>query len=144
VSDHSFVLDASATLAWAFDEDGLGETLGALIQDSTPVVPWLWRLEVTNAILVKERRKILSSAEGTRLLGLLDDLGVEVVGEPANRSLAALAQLARSGALSSYDATYLELAIALQMPLLTTDAALHRAAVAAGVAPLWSPPSDAP
>ena len=42
----------------------------------TPVVPWLWCLEVTNAILVKERRKVVSPAEGAQLLGLFDELGV--------------------------------------------------------------------
>ncbi len=142
MSGNAFVLDASATLAWAFDEDGFGEVLGGLIRDSTPVVPWLWRLEVTNAILVKERRKILSPADGTRLLGLLDELGVEVVGEPVTRTLAALAELARAHDLSSYDATYLELAIALEAPLLTTDVALRRASIACGVALLWSPPDQ--
>lgn len=138
MSGPRFVLDASATLAWAFNEHGRGETFGSLIKDATPVVPWLWCLEVTNAILVKERRKVVLPTEGTRLLGLLDNLGVQVVGEPATRKLNALAQLARSHELSSYDATYLELAIALASPLFTTDAALQRAAAACGVPLIWS------
>lgn len=129
-----------ASLASAFDEDGRGQTFGAVIKDASPVGPWLWCLEVKNAILVKERRKVVSQAEGARLFGLLDDLGIELTGEPAPRRLASLAQLARSHDLSSYDAVYLELAIALALPLFTTDVALKRAATSCGVPLVWSLP----
>ena len=46
---------------------------------------------------------------------------------------AALLALALRFGLSSYDAAYLELALRLQLPLATTDAALREAAVASGV-----------
>lgn len=133
MSASSFVLDASATLAWCFNEDGLGARLASLIGGAQPVAPWLWRLEVANAIMVKERRKLISVAEGARLLALLDDLGVEIAGEPASRTVASIAQLARRHQLSSYDAVYLELATTSALPLLTTDAALRDAAGREGV-----------
>lgn len=129
----SFVLDASATIAWVFDEEGLGEVIGALIRDGVPVVPPLWHLEIANAILVKERRRVVSPAEAIRLLGLLDDLGVQVVGDPIGRSALSIAATARPLGLSSYDAVYLELAVSLAVPLLTTDRALGEAAARMGV-----------
>ena len=42
-------------------------------------------------------------------------------------------QLARRYRLSSYDASYLELALRMALPLATLDADLHRAASKAGV-----------
>lgn len=128
MSARSFVLDASATLAWCFDEDGLGSSLASIIADATPIAPWLWRLEMANAIVVKERRKVLSVADGARLLELIDALGVMIVGEPSTRTLASIAALARRHQLSAYDAVYLDLAISASRPLLTTDDALRKAA----------------
>ena len=133
MSARSFVLDASATLAWCFDEDGLGSRIGSIIGESKPMAPWLWRLEVANAIMVKERRRILSAADGARLLDLLDALGVEVVGEPPGRTISSIANLARRHQLSSYDAVYLELAASASLPLLTTDDPLRAAAKREGV-----------
>ena len=45
----------------------------------------------------------------------------------------ATAQLAKAHNLTAYDATYLELALRLAMPLATSDAALIRAAEREGV-----------
>jgi predicted nucleic acid-binding protein len=127
-----FVVDASATLAWLLREAD-GERIKQLIFQGAPVVPWLWRIEVANTLLVQERRKRLSEAHGTGLLRLVDEMDVEVVPEPGTRSLVTLAQFARPHQLTSYDAVYLELAVIRNLPLLTLDRNLRSAAERIGL-----------
>lgn len=127
-----FIVDASATLAWLLHEAN-GEPVRRLILQGDPIVPWLWRLEVANTILVLERRKRLTQTHATGLLGLVDEVEVEVVPEPGGRSLVALAQFARPHQLTSYDAVYLELAMQRNRPLLTLDKNLRSAAERIGL-----------
>lgn len=127
------VLDASVTLAWLFNAGGRGLSLDRQIESLGLVAPWLWRLEVVNVVLLRERRGQLSEAQSSRLLQCLEALEVEIIGEPGTRSLNGLAQTARPHLLTAYDAIYLDLAIALALPLLTDDEALRRAAGTVGV-----------
>jgi predicted nucleic acid-binding protein len=127
------VIDASSTLAWLFDEDEGGGRLKSILAASDLVAPWLWRLEVTNVILVRERRKVLTEAQASTLLRLIDELTIELAGEPTTRTAAGLAQIARPHQLSTYDATYLDLAVRLGLPLLTRDNNLRAAAKRVGV-----------
>jgi predicted nucleic acid-binding protein len=64
---------------------------------------------------------------------LLDELPVEFIPEPAGRTSASLAQIARPYQLSAYDAVYLDLADRLGLPLFTRDNNLRSAAARAGV-----------
>lgn len=57
----STVIDASATLAWLYDEQPLSAREHALISEGNLIVPSLWRLEVVNSVLVRERRGVSSS-----------------------------------------------------------------------------------
>lgn len=127
------LIDASITLAWLFDEGGRGAALDRQIEPLTLVAPWLWRLEVVNVILVRERRRQITPAQGTRLLDALEGMEVEIVGEPASRTLGSLAQTARPHQLSAYDAVYLDFAISLDLPLFTDDHNLQSAAKRMGV-----------
>ena len=128
------VIDASVTLAWLFGEEDQSEAAQERLSDAALVAPTLWRLEVVNAILVKERRKHITPAQGTRFLQLLEALDIEVVGEPTARSMEQLALFARPHQLSAYDAVYLELATILGLPLWTYDSNLTKAAKKLGVA----------
>lgn len=127
------LIDASVTLAWLFDEGGRGPALDRQIERLELVAPWLWRLEVVNVILVRERRRQITPAQGTRFLEALEGVAVEIVGEPVNRSLGSLAQTARPHQLSAYDAVYLDFAISLDLPLFTDDHNLRIAAESMGV-----------
>src|SRR5690606_19250489 len=122
-----FVVDASAALAWLLNEPH-GESVRQFMFRGQPVAPWLWRLEVANTLLVQERRKQISQADATKLLMLADEVEIEMVPEPSSRTLLELAHLARLHQLTSYDAVYLELAIAQNLPLLTLDKNLRAAA----------------
>lgn len=50
------VLDASVTLAWLFNEAGRVPALDGQIEPLGLVAPWLWRFEVVNVVLLRERR----------------------------------------------------------------------------------------
>jgi predicted nucleic acid-binding protein len=128
-----FVIDASVTLAWLFDEDSSANRIGAILDGAELVAPWLWRLEVVNVILVRERRKLLSIARGAQLLELLEDWAVEMMGEPPSRSLTGLAAAARPHQLSAYDAIYLDVAMSQGLPLFTGDNNLRNTAVRIGL-----------
>lgn len=128
-----FIIDSSVTLAWLFDEDHSTGRIEAVLKDAELVAPSLWRLEIVNVILVKQRRKLLTVAQGTHLLEVLEDWTVEVLAEPPTRSLTGLAALAQPHQLSAYDAVYLDLALSLGLPLFTRDNNLEAAAMRIGL-----------
>ncbi len=131
----SFVLDASITLAWVF-EDERDETVEALfdrVSETGAHAPGLWPLEVLNALAMAERRKRIDSDRRLRLAALLRELPVAIDAETTTHAWATTAQLASRWRLTIYDSAYLELALRLNLPLATRDAALHAAASAAGL-----------
>jgi predicted nucleic acid-binding protein len=67
-------------------------------------------------------------------LSLLESLPFEVDGISPGRMFAEIFALARKHQLSTYDASYLDLALRRQLPLATQDKALIRAAADCGVA----------
>lgn len=131
----NFVLDASVTLAWCFEDEG-GEyaerALGAL-RSSEAVAASIWPLEIANGLAVAERRGRLDAAGAARFMELVLTLPIAV--DPASRGsgLRKAHRLARARGLSAYDAAYLELALRHGIPLATLDAQLRDAAAAEGV-----------
>jgi predicted nucleic acid-binding protein len=81
-----------------------------------------------------ERRQKISAAARVEELGDLSRLPIMVDTETASLAWRDTATLAARYRLTLYDAAYLELSIRLSIPLATFDAALRRAATAAGVA----------
>lgn len=131
-----FVLDASVTVGWAFEDQTSPYTESVLeaLSQGRAFVPVIWPLEVSNALLVAERRGRLTKADTTRYLSLLRQLPIEIEGEIPDRIFAEVLHLAREQGLSSYDASYLDLAMRLDLPLATQDADLQQAAGRCGVA----------
>lgn len=127
------VIDSSVTLAWLFGEDSSANRIEKVLADAELVAPWLWRLELVNVILVKERRKLLTVARGTQLLELLEDWEVELMGEPPSRNMPSLAAAARPHQLTAYEAVYLEVAMSEGLPLFTRDNNLRDAAKRVGI-----------
>lgn len=131
-----FVLDASMTLAWCFHDGGGQQAEQVLdsLSDSHAIVPSLWLLEVSNAVLNAERRKRLSAAESSRFLQLLRSLPIQIEEVTSiERAWGEILNLARIHRLSTYDAAYLELAMRSGAPLATLDDALLKAAKASGI-----------
>jgi len=130
-----FVLDASVTLVWAFEDetDDYAEAVADSLAEVHAVTPGLWHLEVANSLLVGERRKRTTEAKVAQFLGLLQTLPISVDEETSLRAWQDTLRLARAHSLSVYDATYLELALRRGLPLATIDDRLKSAAAAVGV-----------
>lgn len=125
-----FVLDASVTLAWCFEDEANAQALDVLdlLGEGAAVAPTLWVLEVGNALLGAERRGRLTQAESQYFLELLHGLPIQLEETPKTVAWENVLSLARIHHLSAYDAVYLELALRLNLPLATLDEHLRQAA----------------
>ncbi len=130
-----FVLDASIALAWCF-EDEASPYADAVLESMTRAValaPGIWPLEITNVLAVAERRKRIDKAGIIHFISLLTQLPIIVTPETPQRVFSDILALAREYDLSTYDASYLDLAMRHGVALATQDAHLERAARKAGV-----------
>ena len=131
-----FVLDASVAVAWCFDDEATKFTEGVLDLISAgaeALVPSIWPLEISNALLVAERRKRIALAKVTALLVRIAGLPISVTPTDSKRAFEQILPMARQLGLSQYDAAYLELAVREGLALATLDGELQRAAKAVGV-----------
>lgn len=131
----SFVLDASIALSWCFDDEASPYTWPLLerLEAETAYVPSLWALEMSNILILAERRKRISYAHVILSLELISNLSIQVDEETSYRAFHETSQLAYKEKLTSYDASYLELALRLGIPLATKDKALAKIAKKLGV-----------
>lgn len=125
-----FVVDNSIVMAWCFEdeENGYAETVLESLASAEAFVPAIWPLEVGNVLLVAERKRRLSQASVVRFLELVGGLPITVEQETPERMLKEIVSLAREQGLSTYDASYLDLAMRLDLPLATQDTSLSKAA----------------
>jgi len=134
----SFVLDNSVTMRWFFGDGKrqelayAGKVLDAMKKDSA-LVPVTWGLEVANVIARAEAKALVTEARSGAFLELLEGVDIKVDTATFAHALSDTLQLARRYKLSAYDASYLELALRLGMPLATLDGDLQKAAKKAGV-----------
>ena len=125
-----FVLDASVALGWLVDDPPSAYALRIqrlMIGGSLPVVPVHWHLEIANALLTAERRKILRR----KVAEVLDDIisllaFIETDGLPDD--IGNLVGIGQRQQLTAYDAAYVALAARRNLPLATQDAAMASAA----------------
>ena len=132
----SFVVDASVTLAWCFEDEArpYAESVLDRLRGTQAMVPAIWPLEVANALLVAERRGRLAEAQTARLVELLASLPIDVDTEGLAHAWDTIVALGREHRLSAYDAGYLELAMRQGLPLATQDEGLKKVAGRAGIA----------
>ena len=136
----TLVLDASVALCWFLkdgrpvDRDLAQRALDALKQPGTrALVPATWSLEVANVITRAEAKGLINEAQGEAFVEMLNGLDIDTDSSTASRALSETLQVARRHRLSSYDASYLELAMRAGLPLATLDRDLRKAADKAGV-----------
>jgi predicted nucleic acid-binding protein len=131
----AYVLDCSVTMAWAFREDVTPATVRLLeaLPEDQALVPVVWPLEVVNVLMVAERGGRLTRADVQQFVDLLQSLPISVDNHSDRHAFEGVLPLARDTGLSAYDASYLELAMRLGLPLATLDEKLKRAAVRVGV-----------
>jgi predicted nucleic acid-binding protein len=129
------VVDCSITMGWCFEDekspagDGVLDLLEK--EETQALVPDLWHLEVTNVLTMAIRKKRLSRAKALLFLDLLENLPIIIADKSDN--MKDLLILANTYELTSYGAAYLDLALREQVPLVTSDIKLLKAAKAAGV-----------
>ena len=131
-----FVLDASVALCWCFENQATDYTEGAfelLAGGAEAHVPFLWPVEMSNALVTAERRGQITPARATALLDEITQWPIYVDREGVDRVFRETLALARQYRITAYDATYLELAVRKALPLATVDDSLRKAARPAGV-----------
>ncbi len=121
------VVDASIALAWMLgdERDPRAERALDAVLETSGIAPSMWLYEVTNALLVAERRRRLDRPVGDALADLVA-LNITIV-EPRGFPVTEY-HLAVENELSVYDAAYLHIALQHAAPLATLDAKLARAA----------------
>ena len=129
----AFVLDASVAIAWVVPSQATAYTRRIRLRARREPyhVPVIFAAEVTNVLVVLERRRILNERGAEAAADVLGRLNPVV--HPMNIGLSELRKLAKRFALSAYEACYLALALELRLPVACGDRPLKTALVAAGV-----------
>jgi len=132
-----WVLDASIALAWGLPDEGSHHAdrfLSRISEKDVLWVPSLWWYEVANALILVERRKRITEADGIQLRELYEMLPIKTDTMIGLEMIERLRNLALEYNLSGYDAAYLELALRKGLRLATLDQNLQSAAKKAGLA----------
>ena len=124
-----FVVDNSVVMSWCFRDETnrYADTVLDRLTQAVAIVPSIWPLEVVNVLLVAERQTRLSESDSVRFITLLSQLPIVVEHERSERMMKELLALARTHKLSSYDASYLDLAMRTGVPMATLDETLIQA-----------------
>lgn len=125
-----FVVDSSVALAWCFEDEAAPDTEALLDRARLGwvAVPGLFPLEMTNSWQAALRRGRTSEARVADYRSTFATLRIQIDPETADRAWHDVFALARRERLTTYDASYLELALRRDLPLATRDGALLEAA----------------
>lgn len=126
----SLVLDGSATLGWFYPGEAtpaLNELFDRVVVQGA-FVPELWKIEVANSLCQGIRRRRITASDRAEALADLDALSISVDRQTGKHVWLETISLADKHNLTVYDATYLELALRLALPLATLDDELRQAA----------------
>lgn len=124
----SFVLDASAAIAWASPDAAPPKALAAAVRAGRAVAPSLWVYEVQNVLAILRRRGRLVGEDWALASEAVRVICIDL--EPTDRRCVEehVLGLAEKHGLTVHDASYLELAQRRKIPLATLDDALKRVA----------------
>lgn len=131
------VIDASMALAWIFERANKKEALSAdralsALAEAEATTPSLWHTEIANALVVAERRRVVTEAQVIDYLNRLSQLPITTDDVPTEHRRDAVISLAREYSLTAYDATYMDLALRVNAELATFDTKLANAMRKAG------------
>jgi len=130
-----FVLDSSVALGWILPD----ETNPALddlcdrLTDDIALVPPVWPLEIGNVLLIAVKRGRLTAKDVSPLVRELRALPLEIDATSTERAMEETLALAKKYDLTTYDASYLELAQRRNLPLATLDTKLRKACLSAKI-----------
>jgi|SRR5688572_22079326 predicted nucleic acid-binding protein len=130
----AFVVDCSVSLAWFLEDERNAFTDSILRATETADhwVPAVWPLEFANGLLMAQRRKRIDRAARLDALQRVLLPGLHIETSPLD--MEAVSALAERRDLTTYDASYVELAVRRGLGLVTLDRGLAQAAAAEGVA----------
>jgi len=117
-------------MAWCFNDESNHFTDKILEQMETAqvVVPTIWPLEVSNVLLLAQRKKRLTALQVSSFIDALSALSITVDASTTARAMHSIYVLAEKTKLTAYNAAYLELALREKIPLATLDNDLMKAA----------------
>jgi predicted nucleic acid-binding protein len=125
------VIDPSVALAWLLPDEtnSRADAVRVAVEDGADAwIPAHWWLEISNGLLMAERRGRITTEQVAQALSLVNALPLEEDGETAEQIPARTLTLARKHGLTIYDAAYLELAQRRGAMLTTFDEQLLKAA----------------
>lgn len=131
----SFVADCSVTLAWFAPDEDFRQVEPAFLHavEHGFHVPFHWRAEFANGLLMMVRRKRATSDFPKLAFAQLNDFSIvtdlDGLSHVADKSV----EIAGAHGLTIYDAIYVETSKRLGLPLATLDRRLAQAAAAENV-----------
>ncbi len=133
----AIVVDCSVAVAWFAPSQAtdLSRRSRLVVEDEGAIVPFIFPIELANALVMLERRGRLGSVDVNMAIRGLELIDLQIDMTSCESAVRTLRPLAIAHRLTVYDAAYLELALRTGLPLATRDRDLMAAAVAAG-APL--------
>jgi predicted nucleic acid-binding protein len=129
-----FVLDASFTLHWCFEDEATPASDAVLTrlqnQEDSACVPGIWPHELLNGLGKGITRSRVERQKAFLLWQEIRALPISIIDVPVDE---ALLELALHHNLAVYDASYLSLAVSRGLSLVTSDDKLGAAAQIAGI-----------
>jgi predicted nucleic acid-binding protein len=128
-----FVLDCSVAMSWCFQDETNEYTEDVLssLETSKAFVPLLWKLEVSNVLLMAQNRNRINDNGIFHFLSLLEELPIEI--DFVELTMKDTILLGQKHQLTAYDAAYLNLALYRNIPIATLDKKLRQAATDSSV-----------
>jgi predicted nucleic acid-binding protein len=131
-----FVLDASVCLAWCFEDETTDEIKRLFLRLSTgdsATVPAHWSIEVSNGLLLAQRRKRISPQLRSQYWNQFFGLPIRVDRRLSMGDVNRVMAISEKHGLTTYDGAYVDLALRHGAGLISLDASMVRAAKAEGV-----------
>ncbi|MCK5666775.1 MAG: type II toxin-antitoxin system VapC family toxin [Thiotrichaceae bacterium] len=133
-----FVLDNSVAMRWLLASEKVSDQKYAeqvleSMRHVDALTPNLWHLEAVSVLLGAEKRGEVSLGEIERFISQLENLPILVDTLTAHQAFSRTLSLSRAYKISSYDASFLELAMREGLSLSTLDKKLTKAAKKADV-----------
>jgi predicted nucleic acid-binding protein len=122
-------------MAWIYPDETTDAVLAVFDQviHKGAYVPDLWRIEIANCLTQGVRRSRITAIERSESLSDLASMGIITDNQTGKHIWRETLMLADRHQLTVYDATYLELALRLSLPLATLDDDLRNGAQQEGV-----------
>jgi len=129
------VLDSSVALSWCFADEENPESLRILklSVDAVLLVPVFWHVEMANILGLALKTNRMTRTQLTTALSRIDALGIATASELIPLQSQRILNVMADYDLTAYDACYLDLSLATELPLATFDKKLTVAARRANV-----------